>query len=399
MTASLGREWLPLVWQLYDDVAARVQRYPAFTHLLDQALLCLELRRALGEDCGAADPRQVFRQAMAALGREPAAGPWLYRGAAQAGWLAVQLAQETAVGPDTRVAGLARIDALVLDWLLDYPDTADVDLPRGVLGLGVYGLAHPDPVVRETVVGGVLDVLGRRVERDGAGVFIRLADTPERRGDGSARCRIVGVAHGTAGLVGLLSHVVLAGADQADRARSLLAEALPWLLAQRLADAPGLFPHRVESAPAPARPTWCSGDLGIGLVLPLAAAASGAVEALTTADDVAASLARRPAADCGVVDACLCHGAAGLCWYGHRRHAETGDPAGAAMARYWAEWVAAKRADGPLRYFGPRGMVPDPSFLEGDTGIALVLLQAVVGGPACWEQLVLAAPARVVLTA
>lgn len=393
MTGStLGPEWLPLVWRLHDDVAARVQRRPAFSRLLDHALLCLELRRALGEDCGAEDPQQPFRRALAALAAEPAAGPWLYRGATQAGWLALQLSRQAAGGPAPPVAGLAQIDTLVLDWLLDYPGQADVDLPRGVLGFGVYALDHPDPGVRDKLLEGVLDVLDRRVERDEDGAFIRLADSPERRADGSAGCRVVGVAHGTAGLVGFLSTVVLAGVGPADRAGALLAETVAWLLARRVAGAQGLFPHRVESAPASARPTWCSGDLGIGLLLPAAAAATGAPALLDLADEVATALAARAPDSCGVVDACICHGAAGLIWYGHRRHVDDGDPAGVVLAESWARWVADQRAAGPLRYFGPGGMLPDPSFLEGDAGVALVLLQAVVGGRPSWERLLLAAP-------
>jgi len=390
MVSTLSRDYLPLVRQLSDDVSAKVARRPVFTHLLDHALLALELRRALGPDADVADPRDSFRAAMQTLGAEPEAGPWLYRGAAQAGWLALQLARDA--DGSRAPAGLSTISDLVMSWLLDYPDTADVDLPRGVLGLGVFALNHPDRGVRDKLLGAVLDVLERRVERDDDGVFIRLAYAPEREQDGSAGCRIIGVAHGTAGLVSFLSSVVLARTGAEDRVRPLLDDALRWLLAQRIpSGGESVFPHRVELV-GPARPTWCSGDPGIALALDVAVRATGSPAAAETAADLRRVVLARPPERAGVVDACICHGAAGLIWYGHRLHADHGLADGVRLAEHWAGWVAEHRAEDRLTYFGPWGMVRDVSFLEGDCGVALALLQAVVGGSPCWEELLLAVP-------
>jgi hypothetical protein len=391
MTTTLDRAHLDLVWQLYADVSGKVQRRPVYTHLLDHALLSLELRRALGDDCGAADPRESFVHALEVLPTEPEAGPWLYRGAAQAGWLAIQLARGTGGGPPRTVSNLAAIDDLLLDVLLDYPDSCDVDLPRGVLGLGVYALDHPDDGVRDKLLGAVLDVLDRRVERDADGLFIRLSSIPERQRDGSAGCRIVGVAHGTAGLVSFLSSVVLAGDDGATRARPMLDDALRWLLAQPVDVGHGVFPHRVELPGSSARPTWCSGDPGAGLALEVARAATGSAAAAALAERVARVVVARPADECGVCDATICHGAAGLVWYGHRMH-EAGVPGAAVMARSWAAWVAERRREDRLRYVSPWGMIRDVSFLEGDAGVALALLHATVGGSPSWQELLLAVP-------
>lgn len=391
MTTTLSRDYLELVWQLYADVSGKVQRRPVYTHLLDHALLSLELRRALGDDCGAADPRESFVHALQVLPAEPESGPWLYRGAAQAGWLAIQLAKGTGGGAPKSVANLSAIDDLLLGWLLDYPDSCDVDLPRGVLGLGVYALDHPDAGVRDKLLGAVLDVLDRRVERDADGVFIRLSSIPERQQDGSAGCRIIGVAHGTAGLVSFLSSVVMAADHCSDRARPMLDDALRWLLAQRVDVGYGVFPHRVELPESSARPTWCSGDPGAGLALDVAAQATGSAAAAALARDIARVVVDRPSTECGVCDATICHGAAGLVWYGHRLH-EAGVPGAARLCREWAGWVAQHRDEDRLRYVSPWGMIRDVSFLEGDAGVALALLQATVGGSPAWQELLLAVP-------
>lgn len=394
-SGTLGVEYLDLVWQLYNDVSAKVHRKPIFTQLLDHALLCLELRRALGDDCGAADPKESFVAAMGVLPHEPEAGPWLYRGAAQAGWLAIQLARGTASTtppPSTRpISNLTIIDDLVLSWLLDYPENADLDLPRGVIGLGVYAFAHPDRGVRDKLLTAVVNILEDRLDHDPTGTFIRLPSSPEREREGSAGCRSIGVAHGTAGLVSFLSSIRMSGsASLAERTTPMLNDALRWLLAQRVDRGNGVFPHRVELAERAARPTWCSGDPGVGLALGLAAQATGSPAAHKASSDVARAVLSRPHDDSGVVDACLCHGSAGLIWYGHRLVGDLGLTGGAHLADHWARWTRTQREAGFLTYFGPWGMIRGVTFLEGDCGAALSLLAAVRGGDPCWQELLLA---------
>lgn len=388
---------LRLARRLYDDVGDQIADQPSFTVLLDHALTSIEFDQALGAEADILDPRVSFRAAMESLSAEPEAGPWLYRGAAQAGWVAAQLAR----GSAGRTVDLTALDDIVRAWLADYPDAYDVDLPRGVLGLGVYALDHPDPVVGANLLDGVLAVLERRVEHDADGVFIRMSAAPEREKDGSAGCRIIGVAHGAAGLCAFLAAALaspLAGetVGGSDRIEALLWPAQQWLLARRVDVEYCVFPHRVELADRPGRATWCSGDPGIGLALEAVGRATGSVEATAAARDVARAILNRTPGQCGIVDACICHGAAGLVWYGSRLIADPqADQARAArFVDTWLDWIADRRAEGPLLYFSPRGMVCDPSFLEGDAGVALVLLNSALGGPAPWQSLLLGQPVQ-----
>uniref|UniRef100_UPI00036FC5E0 lanthionine synthetase LanC family protein n=1 Tax=Nocardiopsis halotolerans TaxID=124252 RepID=UPI00036FC5E0 len=298
-----------------DDMAAGVREAPTFPLLLDQALVRMEFTRALGEEHGAEDS---FREATALLRSGGGTGPWLYRGAAQAGWTALQLARARGTEP----SGLGPVDDTVLRWIADYPDGGEVDLPMGLLGLGVYALAHPDAGFRDKATSGILDVVEDRVEHDGDGLFVRLGDSPARRADQSARCRVLGAAHGTAGLVSYLASA--AGTASAPRARSLLDDAVRWLRAQRGDFAHALFPHRVETRYAPARATWCSGDPGVALALHTAAGATGDPRDAGLARATAGAVVTRPGDDCGITDGCLCHGAAGLVWFGRRAHDDHG---------------------------------------------------------------------------
>ncbi|PKW16100.1 lanthionine synthetase LanC family protein [Saccharopolyspora spinosa] len=379
-------ELLRLARTLYDDATERVEAEPSFPLLLDQALLAVEFSRALDEDF---EPRLWLSQALGMLRSAGGTGPWLYRGAAQAGWTAIQVADFCG----TEVAGLAPIDEIALRWIVDYPETMDVDLPMGLLGLGVYGLAHPDAAAREKLTSGVLDVIDRRAERDGDALFFRVNDTEPRRREGSVGCRLLGMAHGAAGIVSYLASAALSDTGAAARARTLLDEAVAWLLRWRSDDFPhGVFPHRVETRYQPARPTWCSGDPGVALALSVAARATGSAELTELVCAVAAKVVSQPPEHCRVLDGCMCHGAAGLCWFGTRMHADFGVPGASEFAAHWAGHLDRERAAGPLRYFCPAGMMPNASFLEGDAGAALALLHAATGVPPCWEELLLATP-------
>jgi hypothetical protein len=374
---------LALARRFLDDMDAHVREAPTFPLLLDQAVTRMEFTRALGEEHHA---EESFAAAMDLLRAGGGAGPWLYRGAAQAGWTALRLARARGTEP----AGLGAVDDTVLRWITDYPAEGEVDLPMGVLGLGVYALAHPDAGFRDKATAGVLDVVEERVERDDDGLFLRLSDSAARRADGSALCRVLGAAHGTAGLVSYLASA--AGTACAPRARPLLDGTVRWLRARRGGFTHSVFPHRVETRYSPARATWCSGDPGIALALTAAAGVTRDPDDAELARETAAAVVTRPEEDCGIMDGCVCHGAAGLVWFGRRAHDDHGLAEGLECARRWTLWLARRREEGPLTYANPAGMVRDASFLEGDAGVALSLLYAATGTRPDWEQLVLAAP-------
>lgn len=391
MIAGLAERQLQCAAVLLRDVREAAAGSDDFSLHLDLALADLEFGRALGEPSPAA-PRRSLAVAADLLRATRATPPWLYGGAAQAGWTMVQLARAT--GGQAR--GLAPLDEVVGRWIAEYPDTCDVDLPRGLLGLGVYGLVHPDPSVRERFSSGALDVVEARAEHDGDGMFVRLVGCGARRAYGSAGCAVVGVAHGAAGLVSYLASVAGGGLSCSARAQSLLAAVVRWLLRQRdpvVGDAP---PQWRDSGYAPSRVTWCYGDPGIALTLAVAAEVTGSATIRAAVAQLASGAVARHPEEAGVIDACLCHGAAGLVWFG-RRVLDAGTivadrQQAERFTAHWSRYVIEQRRAGPLQFFRGSGTDRNSSFLEGDTGVALALLQAATGTRPSWEQLLLGTP-------
>ena len=89
-----------------------------------------------------------------------------------------------------------------------------------------------------------------------------------------------------------------------------------------------VFPYGVgpQVSVRPARTAWCYGDPGIAAALLLAGRAMDEPAWEREALDLARTVARRPAGNCGVNDAGLCHGAAGLGHLLNRFYQATGDP-------------------------------------------------------------------------
>lgn len=95
----------------------------------------------------------------------------------------------------------------------------------------------------------------------------------------------------------------------------------------------------------------------------------------------------------GVEDACLCHGAVGLCYFGRKWSDLLGlDSLGRAFA--WCTWIRERRKEGRLLYRKFGGWGADASFLEGDSGAAAALFYLASGRPPLWEELLLMASPR-----
>lgn len=369
-----------------------IRETPDLVMLLDLTLASLEFERALGQGFSA---RDTFFEAVDLLRSYRGIGPWLYGGAAHVAWTAVHLSRRLG----RPIKGLEQLDDMILSWIADFPADEDVDLPRGLLGLGVYALVHPSEAVREKMTAGVLAVVAERAEQDGdGGVFVRLAagESRLRLKPQTVGHRDLGVAHGNAGLVSYLGSVAMSGLACASDAARLLDPSLAWLLRQRSALDGFVFPSSVENRYEPSRTAWCYGDPGAALALAVAAHATGSGEAAVAAREAAASAVARPPARAGVVDASLCHGAAGLCWFSRRAEEDWGLPGSADLAEHWAARIRDERENGPLHYVGLGGSRRDPSFLDGDLGAALGLLYLATGVKPIWEERLLASPVSAV---
>jgi hypothetical protein len=106
--------------------------------------------------------------------------------------------------------------------------------------------------------------------------------------------------------------------------------------------------------------------------------------------------ALRPAESCGVVDAPLCHGAAGLGHLYNRIFQATGDRRFLDAALRWVESALEMKRDGEgiggyqTWRPGEGGWTSDRSLLAGATGVALALLAAATPVEPSWDRLLLA---------
>ena len=295
----------------------------------------------------------------------------------------------------------AAIDEALIRYLDRTPWRDSFDLLKGMVGLGVYALERlPHPSARR-----ILELVVRR-----------LAETARRRRPGLAWWSDpewvsvpfrrdphfawnLGVGHGMPAVIGFLAGVVRAGI--APRvARRLLDGAVCWLLAQELPRKDAGFASAVGPGVerAPARSAWCYGDPGVAAVLLAAARAVGERAWEQHALRIGLRAAARPPDECRVVDAGLCHGAAGLGHLYHRMYLTTGEPRLARAARAWlVRALDYRRTTDAIGGFaswtidpdGRKYWVADPGLLTGTAGIALAFSAALDGRDPTWDRVLL----------
>lgn len=207
----------------------------------------------------------------------------------------------------------------------------------------------------------------------------------------------LGLAHGVPGVVAILARYITAGVE-VPRATALLDRAMRFLhsVAGPIAGsryAPWLPTH----ADTPTRVGWCYGDLGVAVAMMSAAAATASDTWQATALELAHGVAARSMESSRVVDAGLCHGAAGVGHMFNRMAQATGDAELERAADAWFSRAIAIRRDGPIAGFpravmldGATGWEPGAELLTGATGVALALHAAISSIEPAWDQLLLA---------
>jgi lantibiotic biosynthesis protein len=349
------------------------------------------------QDDSAAQALDLLDRAVDALAvAPPRAG--LFAGLPGIGWAAEHLrgrlfAQDADAGD--------ALDEAVLDWLSRFRWEGGHDLLGGLAGLGVYALERlPQPAARRAVEA-VVERLAGSAERGPAGAAWLTPPErlpPARRRDRPQGCYDLGAAHGAAGVIAFLGGACRAGVGAA---RPLLDEAVRRLLACRLPDrGEGRFPSflapGVEARGS--RLAWCYGDLGIAAALAVAGEGAGRPDWRSLAFEIAGGAAGRTLDSSRVVDAGLCHGAAGVAHLFNRLHQASGEASLGEAARRWLARALALRAPGSgaggFRTWetdtaGGGAWYDDPGFLTGAAGTGLALLAALSPVEPAWDRALL----------
>jgi len=297
------------------------------------------------------------------------------------------------------------LDALLRKFLRMTPWPGDFDLIAGLAGLGIYGLERARRPIGREILSLVIDRLAEEAEaREGGLTWLSKPALmiPKTRAEHPLGYYNCGVAHGVPAVA-----LVLAGACRAQvnakRARPMLGGAMHWLLSSRLdATSPSAFPYFVSPdgvRDASARSAWCYGDPGVAAAMLAIARAVGEGTWEREALAVARRASARPMDDCGVMDAGICHGAAGLALLYNRMWQASGDEAlrGAAI-RWYARTLELRRTG--VGVAGYQAYHPEPgcdsrweddvTFLTGAAGIALSLLAAISTVEPAWDVLLAA---------
>ncbi len=333
---------------------------------------------------------------------EEAMNPSLYSGFCGVAWAISHLQKQAMIAQGEDATDT--VDAALAEFLAQSPWKGDFDLVNGVVGFGVYALERlPNPEAIK-LLSRVVDCLGESAARVESGLtwwtnplwLPRQVRKHYPNGYFNA-----GLAHGVPGIIALLAAACAADVN-ADKARSLLEQAVAWLLAQeiRIGDWIG-FPPWIEPdiAPAKNRLAWCYGDLGISIALLSAAHAVGNQVWEERALAIVQRAAHCPVEQANIQDAGLCHGAAGAGHLFNRLYQATGDSAFAEVSRFWFERTLAMREPGRgiagyaawwSTEDGHTKWMTEPGFLLGVAGIGLALLAAITPAEPRWDRLLLA---------
>ncbi len=352
------------------------------------------LASATGDEGWSACAHRLIDQAIDAVAERPL-NAWLHGGFAGVGWTIKHLEGLLFEEADDE-------DPIseMLSEMLEHPvERGDFDLIKGLTGFGVYALeALPRPPARRLIE----QVIGRLAEMSepvGGGLswFTPPETLPPWQLEHAPHGYYnLGVAHGVPGVISFLAACDAAGVLPREH-RPMLEGAVDWVLRQKQGGEDWSFPLWIAEGvtPCPARVAWCYGDPGVAAALLAAARNAGNAAWEAEALAIARRATKRPIEESRVVDASICHGAAGLGHLFNRMHQATGDPLLGETARGWFRHALDLRRPGE----GVGGFLswasedptepkwaPTPGFLVGGAGVALALLAAVTPREPAWDR-------------
>lgn len=325
----------------------------------------------------------------------------LYGGFSGVAWAMAHL-EET---PFDRNGGnsTSEVDQTLSRYLNRAGWAGEYDLVSGLVGLGVYALERLPAPAAIGCLEGIVDRLAETAVRRAGGVtwFTPPELLPDSHLKKCPRGHYnLGLAHGVPGVIVVLGAACTAGI-RPRKARRLLDGAVAWLLRHKRTDERG---SRFSAWISPGserescRSAWCYGDPGVAVSLLCAARSVGEPEWEREAVEIARAAATRSPDEAGVMDAGLCHGAAGLGHLFNRMYQVTGDEELGRAARFWfdrtLEMRQPRRGIGGFRALaatedGTRYWSNEEGILTGASGIALALLAATTPIGPGWDRMLL----------
>lgn len=314
-------------------------------------------------------------------------------GLAGIGWTVEHLAQNDFIDTDTNEI-LADLDPYLHKAMIFDIENGNYDFLHGAVGNGVYFLSRTTSEKSKDYLKELIDQMDKISHKDEDGARKWLSTLNQEEGSKGYN---LSLSHGIASIIVFLGKVLETGIYN-EKVTTLLNGAVQYLLKYKLDRKKfhSNFPSWIsESDPLTAsRLAWCYGDLGISTALWLAAQSAGNKDWEKIAVDVLLdSTARKDIKENTVLDAGLCHGAAGIMHIYNRAYYYTGIDTFKELALYWAEHTLkfAKFEDGYAGYKAWRtekygGWTPEVGFLEGISGIGLALISLISDIEPKWDR-------------
>jgi len=339
----------------------------------------------------------------AAINQISSEPPWpgFIGGYPQVGWAITQLAGKLFAASESDVCDT--VDDALLEYLQALPDPVDYDLIGGLTGIGIYALARLPEARALECLRLVLLRLSERAQKNQHGItwFTVPQLLPEwQRQICPNGYYNLGLAHGVPGALVLLARACTV-AEVREQAWPLLEAAASWLLAN-LPEEDGVpcFPAWIapEVPPRRGRLAWCYDDLGSAAALLYAARCVGKTEWEALALRILRHAAGCRGEKACVMDAGICHGAAGNAHIFNRIYQATGEEVFKDAARHWYERVFDYRRNdagiaGFAAYYPKEDGTPDwmarADFLNGTAGVGLALLAAISEVAPDWDECLL----------
>jgi hypothetical protein len=298
------------------------------------------------------------------------------------------------------------VDEIVFEELQQMPWRGHYDLIAGLVGIGAYFLLRLPHGRSADALTVILDHLENNCERV-EDMITWHSGPPLLPGWQRLQCPEgyynLGVAHGIPGILYFLGELVGAGIES-KRASALLEGGVCWLVAQQrdIASKSRFSAWVVPGRTTPdSRLAWCYGDLGIVSVLFQIARRANREDWHFFARNLLTHCLGRPPESCAVVDAQLCHGAAGLAHIFNRIYQSEQDDRCLEAALFWIRQALNMRHHDATGIGGylvwdsldggeSHGWEPRRGFLAGAMGVGLALLGSLTSIEPQWDRLILA---------
>jgi lantibiotic modifying enzyme len=276
------------------------------------------------------------------------------------------------------------------------------DLLHGGFGFWAFLLESEDFPEKEKLIRDQLDALNRITLQTvngcnwkmDPGIF-KKNDTDEIMVDAASSTH-VGLAHGISSILVLLSKTNIQGYFEKET-EELIHMGLEHVKSLKIKEAGALYLYPTlvlnDQPQQGGRLAWCNGDLSLAHAFWMGWKATQCEDYKMEALQIINNAVKLNKEDAGVMDAGLCHGAAGIAQLFKRFYWETGD---VVYARAADEWIAASLeiatyTDGYAGYktytsaaYG--GPYPEYGFLSGIAGIGLALLSSLSETPTEWDR-------------